>query len=186
MKNSFNTFASISEQTNLLALNAAIEAARAGEQGRGFAVVAEEVRKLAEQSSVAVGSVKSTIEKVQDDFENLSRNSNELLKFMNDKISPQFQTFIGIGEQYQNDGNFVNNMSEEIASMTEEISATINQVSEAVQTMAEMAQRSSESSNGIQESVNESAQAMEQIAHTAQNQAELAQTLNEMVQKFKV
>lgn len=181
-----DTIASISEQTNLLALNAAIEAARAGEQGRGFAVVAEEVRKLAEQSSVAVGSVKSTIEKVQDAFENLSRNSNELLKFMNDKISPQFQTFIGIGEQYQNDGNFVNNMSEEIASMTEEISATINQVSEAVQTMAEMAQRSSESSNGIQESVNESAQAMEQIAHTAQNQAELAQTLNEMVQKFKV
>lgn len=181
-----DTIASISEQTNLLALNAAIEAARAGEQGRGFAVVAEEVRKLAEQSSVAVGSVKSTIEKVQDAFENLSKNSNELLKFMNDKVSPQFQTFIKIGEQYQNDGSFVNNMSEEIASMTEEISTTINQVSEAVQNMAEMAQRSSENSNGIQESVNESAQAMEQVAHTAQNQAELAQTLNEMVQKFKV
>ena len=60
-----DTISSISEQTNMLALNAAIEAARAGEQGKGFAVVAEEVRKLAEQSSLAVPNIQDTIVKVQ-------------------------------------------------------------------------------------------------------------------------
>ena len=61
------TITAIAAQTNLLALNAAIEAARAGEQGRGFAVVAEEVRKLAEESRAAAGSIAALIGAIQAD-----------------------------------------------------------------------------------------------------------------------
>ncbi|WP_163101931.1 methyl-accepting chemotaxis protein [Peribacillus alkalitolerans] len=55
----------ISEQTKLLALNATIEAARAGEAGRGFSIVAEEVRKLADQSSLAAEEIGVTIGKME-------------------------------------------------------------------------------------------------------------------------
>lgn len=59
------TITKVANQTNLVSLNASIEAERAGIYGTGFSVVASEIRRLADQTSIAALNIESMISEMQ-------------------------------------------------------------------------------------------------------------------------
>ena len=183
--NIVETISGIAEQTNLLALNAAIEASHAGEHGRGFAVVAEEVRKLAEQSSLAAGEIHNLIFDVQDQTEKAVAS----MSVGTDLSKASVQAVDKAGEAFRDIVKHIDDLTEKIRLTTDAIEKAESgnsKIIDSVKVINEAAIKFSSRTEAISATTQELSASTEEIATSSRQLADMADDLQKEIQTFKL
>jgi methyl-accepting chemotaxis protein WspA len=144
------TITKVADQTNLLSLNAAIEAEKAGEYGRGFAVVATEIRRLADQTSVATYDIEQTVKEIQSAVSagvmGMDKFSEEVRRGMGEvqQVGGQLSQVIHQVQTLAPRFQLVNEGMQAQATGAEQITQALTQLSEAAQQTVESLRQSSQ------------------------------------------
>ncbi|SET06026.1 Methyl-accepting chemotaxis protein [[Clostridium] polysaccharolyticum] len=185
ISNASDMISSIANQTNLLALNASIEAARAGEAGKGFAVVAEEIRKLAEESALAVGTIEKMLQELN---ENVNKASTQQ-KNLQDAVKLQAESVTRTGEKYGSIVEKISDINKEISNLktlSENMDSSCSVVVDAVNKLTESATESASSSQQTSASTANVHNTISEVNEITANIKNLSDELMDLIGEFVV
>jgi methyl-accepting chemotaxis protein WspA len=166
-----STITKVADRTNLLSLNAAIEAEKAGEYGLGFSVVAREIRRLADQTAVAVLDIEEMVEKMED---SVSAGAEEMKKF-----SGEVKTGV---EEINTVGKQLEGILERVLALTPRFEA----VNEGMAAQSESAGQISKTMEHLTLATQNTVESIQEFKRATQHLNEAASVLQNEVSRFKV
>ncbi len=179
-----NVILEIASQTNLLALNASIEAARAGEAGKGFAVVASEISSLAENSRQTAANIQNISNEVTDAVNNLAKNAQAVLDYINGQVIGDYDEFVATGEKYEHTADLMEDMLGKFNDKAENLNEIMQEMVESVSLISTSIRESSQAISQSAESSQEIVGGIKKISKAIDRNTEVTEQLNDTTQKF--
>jgi methyl-accepting chemotaxis protein len=176
----------ITSQTTLLALNASIEAARAGEAGRGFAVVANEISALADNSKNTVNQIQAITKVVMSAVNALATSSSNLLNFVSEDVTKDYQDMLAAADYYTNDAVYVNDMTNDLSATSEELLASVQVLMRAITEVSAAAQEGARTTTTVAEQTTDISMNAQTIVDNMKGTSDTSHELAEMVNQFKM
>ena len=169
-----------------ISLNASIEAARAGEAGKGFAVVAEEIRQLADSSRETANRIQQINSVVVKAVSNLSDNANNLVKYMQQTILPEFERFVDSGASYKNNASYIEDAMNEFVLKTDALKKNIDEIAGSINTITAAVDEGAEGVNSTAENTQNLVEDIVNISSKMKENKAIAKTLQESTDIFAI
>jgi methyl-accepting chemotaxis protein len=116
----------------------------------------------------------------------LTKSSERLLQFMNDKVMGDYKEMTDIAQAYEKDAAFYSEISSELGASSQEMSASMSSINDSIAGIASLTGEIANYMDKMGDSAVQSNESSDAVLHQMEELFRLSEVLNQTVSSFRV
>ena len=145
----------------------------------------DEIRQLADSSKETANNIQAVNAMVTAAVKELVKSSNELASYINERVLPDYESFVDSGKQYNADAVHVNEVVDRFNTMAGDLNELIQNITEAISGISIAVDESANGASATATNTSELVKEMGHISEEMESNHNVAAELNKYVAIFK-